>query len=607
MRVALSEGMEVEFVIEEEDNSGTSPHITQLDNGEACIVLSNFSGTLRVRRAAIVPQQNNTNETQQEQEQIPSSVPLHHQEDAILPESYYHPQSTVENRVYEPYAPLPSQMPSIHGGLESSTTSKTTEDSAPESALAFSESKTPPPITDGNNDSRVQGGLAKRLSLRVMAQLSSIDDAGGRTALHRLCASQSLLNVRRLLELVQHHPDMVRQQDDNGQLPLHVLGNNPDLLNYHEGQQAARKCALSMMNAYPNAIVTRDVEGRMPFTYLILKWVEWTFQQDSVNTKAAAAKDPRSSIATAVSHFSARISERRTKSRQEEDSRSKLECLQDSLTRSNNRFPPVMIFDEVEFCFEMLSVAMDRLGGNHLDPSKKVQPRLSYRQQRDEREALALNVADIPMLLKTVLLLESKRSQTLIIESSVIRRMLLCQKCVGPWLTSMIRYKKGASSEVAVGFLTTLSKLSVEDFVGDYRKALPHDEKLFEQAKLDVFEAVEELEDMIPSLLVAGEEMLDRAVSTPLIWFVMNRRIATPFTMSLGTTDFKLHLVAMIAFRQVALDNATEREFQLFPWMTVNSVIFWICVHHIVRRICETVALARISRKNASAYLFDPW
>jgi hypothetical protein len=74
----------------------------------------------------------------------------------------------------------------------------------------------------------------------------------------------------------------------------------------------------------------------------------------------------------------------------------------------------------------------------------------------------------------------------------------------------MIRYRKGSASEIVVDFLATLSKVLVEDdVVGEYRKALPQDEKVFQEAKLQVFKKVEALADIIPSLLVIGEELLD--------------------------------------------------------------------------------------------------
>jgi len=104
---------------------------------------------------------------------------------------------------------------------------------------------------------------------------------------------------------------------------------------------------------------------------------------------------------------------------------------------------------------------------------------------------------------------------------------------------------------------------------------LPRDESLFRAAELELYGAVDELGDVIPSILVAGEDATDQAVATPVIYLVMNRRIARPFTVGIGMTDFELHIVAMLAFRQAMLDQTSNRDiFNRFPWMNLTSVIF---------------------------------
>lgn len=457
-----------------------------------------------------------------------------------------------------------------------------------------------------------RGNMHKRMSMRVVAQLSSFSNAQGKNTLHILCASPDI-TYRRVQELIKRSPELVKQKDGQGQLPLHILGNNSDLVHYFDGQKLATKIGLLLMDAYPASITTTDDDGRMPFTYLIFKWIEWTFEQEEQRTKSEASSNAKKEadncrIDSFFNGLTGRSSALSDNTVDRSGRQSAAESLRSSLSASSNRFPPVMIFEEVEWCFEMLSYGMDHLGGKPLDPSKTVRPRLAYNKQRRDRENLAQNLASIPLLLKTVLLLESKHTRTFIMDCTAIRRALLCADTIGPWLTSMIRYKKGTSGEVAIDFLRTLSKLSIDDFVGDYRKALPHDEKLFREAKLEVYKAVEAIGDMIPSLLIAGERATDEAVTTPLVWFVMNRRLATPFTVSLGVTDFKLHIVALLSFRQSVLGlDEGEKFFVVFPFMTLSSVIFWIAVHHLVRKGCEHAGLAGLSRASAKRVVFESW
>jgi hypothetical protein len=123
-----------------------------------------------------------------------------------------------------------------------------------------------------------------------------------------------------------------------------------------------------------------------------------------------------------------------------------------------------------------------------------------------------------------------------------------------------------------------------------------------------MYKSVETLGDLIPTLLIAGEEATSKAVTTPLVCFIMNRRMATPFTVGTGIGSFLLHLSAMLAFRQIVLPEIGEKDlFVHFPWMNYQSVIFWVATHHIIFKLCEFVALSRISKNDAKKVVFGWW
>jgi hypothetical protein len=149
--------------------------------------------------------------------------------------------------------------------------------------------------------------------------------------------------------------------------------------------------------------------------------------------------------------------------------------------------------------------------------------------------------------------------------------------------------------------------LSVEDYVGGYRKALPYDETLFNAAKLKVFEKVERLKDIIPSLLVVREDLLDGALSSNLLWFVMNRQITKPFSVCLSVTDVQLHITAMIVFRHIGFGYTVDSGSGVFPFLDPKQVMWFIFMHHFIRKICEAAALAKISKKVAMKYMFELW
>ena len=87
------------------------------------------------------------------------------------------------------------------------------------------------------------------------------------------------------------------QKDRTGCCALHVLSQNVALLEsclaysegtfvddeinkngIDEGGEAIRKLVIDMHTVYPFAIVEVDKEGRIPFTSILDKWVEWLFQ-----------------------------------------------------------------------------------------------------------------------------------------------------------------------------------------------------------------------------------------------------------------------------------------------------------------------------------------
>lgn len=441
------------------------------------------------------------------------------------------------------------------------------------------------------------------------------------TDLHVLVSSTEV-TVRRMEEIIMKDPEAVKVTDSQGRLPLHLLASNSDLLEYAEGQCIARQCAILLMEIYADSIVHKDKSGLMPFVFLIQKWVERTHDNDSIKSNRAATNGTKRTIAGAIAritHSGATESAvdagaRSTAATYSERKDSGLgvgtatTSVSSSLMGSSNHFPPVQISEEVEWCFEMLSLAMDLLGGKPLDPTLNARPRLSYRKQRSDRRALAENLASIPQILKTASLLESNTIRSKIMESSAVRRALLCPQSIGPWITGMLLYKKGTSAVTAVTFLLTLSQLSVKDYVGKYRNPMPHDEEQFNAAKLEVYEAVEGLKEIVPSLLILNDDLLDNALATPLIWFVMSRHVTTPFTVGISTTDFQLLLTTIIAVQQASDGSVADQGTpEVFPFLSVLSVVFFACLYGVVRRVCEAYALYRISSKVAYRYCTNSW
>lgn len=210
-------------------------------------------------------------------------------------------------------------------------------------------------------------------------------------------------------------------------------------------------------------------------------------------------------------------------------------------------------------------------------------------------------MALIPQLFKTILLLESNEARTEIMNCSIVRRALFCKACVGPWLTSMIRCS--SESDLAIDFIKAVSELSVEDYVGSWRNPTDKDINLYKESKIGVYQATETLMDIIPSLLVLSTDLLDRAVSMPLLWSIMNHTITNPFTVGVTITDFQLQLTLLIAVRDVSFNAFNSN----LDWFGAKYVISFIAVYQIARKCAAFCVLHNISPSVARRHIMNFW
>ena len=195
----------------------------------------------------------------------------------------------------------------------------------------------------------------------------------------------------------------------------------------------------------------------------------------------------------------------------------------------------------------MLSTALDSFGRS--TTSGVVRPLLSYERQHLNKYALSCNVASIPLLVQSILLLESNTSRKYILQSSIMRLVLFCPKCIGPWLTKMLCHRRTRKS--AVDFLVIVSRLKIEDLIGDYRKPTRECWTVFKNQLRCLFLAIADLDQIIASLAILDEKEKQRAASTRVVWFVMSQSLTKPFVVSLVVSDFVMQLALMVAFRQL--------------------------------------------------------
>lgn len=558
----------IEFIAEIQNQDGSDARPSRLppivqDGNEVFIDFSNFSGRIRVR-GGVSSHQNQNQQVNQKASDEPGLSLLDPQDDGL------------KNGIVNDGSTAATGTPSPLNTLRADD-----EFDLDRVGSTFQEG-------GGFRASRPEMPRSNTLSFSGMSVFSP---------LHELLASPDV-TLKAVENSVSKSRAMLSLPDSRGRLPLHILGCNRELVSSPRGRFVAIKCAQYLMEVNPDAITTADHDGHVPFTYLIKKWVEWTFMQAQEPTDKKK-HGTSSFMGLAVPFSSRRMEAKRTDAGANASSKSAI-----SMRTSIKRFPPAEITESVEWCFEMLSAAMDHLGGKPFDVNARARPRLSYDKQRSDRDALANNLASIPDIFKAILLLESTQMRKLILESSVVRRTLFCPPIVGQWLTNMLRH---SNAKVIVDYLILLSKVSVEDYAGEFRTSLVKDEEQYQEAKLKMFKTMEELDGLIPCLAALNTAETERAVSTSIIWYIMNQSLTRALTVGLAMTDLGLHTTLMLAFRELVLPLSSSETDHALLFIKPRSTIFFIAVHYIIRRVCEGIALSRISKSLLKHFLLDLW
>jgi hypothetical protein len=457
------------------------------------------------------------------------------------------------------------------------------------------------------------------------------------TKLHQACAD-GLISFSELVQIFLAEPQAIRIKDAHGRLPIHVLGDNDQLLATARGRQVATSFAHKLMYEYPASVGTCNEDGYIPFMNIIQNWLVWIYEtHDKVRKNIKARRLQQVGLKQVLS-LGGRIG-----SKSDEDDDIVTPTEQESLSaplnnnthsaaatstsnsveksllmeKSSRAFPlRVDLWDEVEWCFQMLSTIMDEFGGacKILPPPNPRQhlilSKCSSREKTtiDKRQELVKHViAAFPTLLRTVLLLGNSVTRKRILRLSLFRRMLLCPESVGSWLMRLLR-RGGVPSRRAVDYFELVSETKVSDLTGGYRATTAQDLQDFQAAKIQVFVAIEDLQGVVSSLVILETRGRERAAATSAVGHVLNSKLSRPFALSLSCIDLVLHIALLLAFRHVAGESiergqGDDAEHGSSP----TRHVLLITSHYVMRIGCEIYALFTVSPRVLHVYVTDVW
>jgi len=227
----------------------------------------------------------------------------------------------------------------------------------------------------------------------------------------------------------------------------------------------------------------------------------------------------------------------------------------------------------------------------------------------DILSSMVENIASISGLIPTILLVEDSQLRDQLLSYTIVRRTILCENTIGNWLVSMLQSSSHAVKNKAVGYLQLVSTLTTNDLIGDRDQQvfnLDEDklETVFEEQREHLFDAISDLENLIPSMLSLKKKALCRVVRLPLIKEILANRIMLPHVIAPMVVDLITLFALIFAFRLQTVEVSTSANFY---WERAFALVLVCTSYFIVREVVKGASLIAISTNIFWSHLLQFW
>lgn len=243
------------------------------------------------------------------------------------------------------------------------------------------------------------------------------------------------------------------------------------------------------------------------------------------------------------------------------------------------------------------------------------------------------DVAAIPYLIKTILLMDDEGVRREILSLPILRRVMLCKYSVHPddssltnqtessrgspsrssssWLVNM--FKDASTKERGVDYLEIISNLTISDYMclpvqgHEFGVISPiptkKDIEEFNQVRMELFQSVASNERLTPKLFTLSKREMERASVTAAVRWALNDEIRRPFMITIVFCDFIFHAVLLILYRWVVFYFHSNFE---EPSRIATSIVFF-CMCYFLFRLLVDLALIWVSWNMFWRNLFYRW
>lgn len=232
----------------------------------------------------------------------------------------------------------------------------------------------------------------------------------------------------------------------------------------------------------------------------------------------------------------------------------------------------------------------------------------------DVESEIVQSIANIPNLVKTVLLIEDEQQRDDILSTLIMRRVLASKYSVGHWITRMLQSPNKRASDRAIEYLQIVSDPDLFEKKrsdSSWRRSKKSLRSSFsgssnhrQNGEDELYSEISRLQDFVPSLLSLGEKEMEETVTTRLVTKVLDHLISRPFAATVVLCD-AIFLSILIAGLRLAVNNlllGSDPGTVINYLYLTNMGLFYF----IIRELGKAVSLLMMT-KRVRVYIWSFW
>jgi len=348
---------------------------------------------------------------------------------------------------------------------------------------------------------------------------------------HEGCASSNL-NIGLLRQMLRESDNKLASvPDDEGNFPVQIFASNPSVASIAvEGYQEVEDFFSDLHSSFPSPFHGEVHE--IPFVAVILEWIGEYHQQfmDGIeNREMLSAIDAAKETTTRLYHASSQSAEKDI--------------------RSFSLSQRVVVTSKFMNAIKLLSRIVEDIVRSALDEYYGDAEKVLNTKPLDE---IVGKIASVPYLLRTIIVIDDdfRDEKNEIIDSSLLKHILLSTRSVGQWVITMMCGNSFARKNF-VAYLKLVSSISLERLLGVEKRWSASSQKWFCSHRTALFEKMSSIKMFLSCATRMGDDLLLEAASTEVVVYQIDKVLGEPLAIGMILNDAILHFILMISYRAV--------------------------------------------------------